>query len=363
MGARQRSARRRLALLAPLGALLTAGAPAQGETARAGSAAALGMLPEEETAAAWLSWRPPPECPHADFVLERVRGWLGGALPDQAGLQASGEVSWTGEQWEITVVLLMQGTRGERRVRVATCADAAEFLAVAIVLAVDPSRGAELPALGETPMSATEVPADPALEELTSEELALASETATSQSAPKAAKAARKGGERSWYLGAGAEGALGPLPSFQLGPMVEGGLQRGALTIGLGAHFLPPVSTLPAGAVAAISYALAAGRLGACYLPRLGPLALGPCANVDVGALWTNQDQDPDNVAALVPWVDVQLGGAARFFGPVASLVLGARLAIPLTQPRFVVSSGAAVHQPTVGAAFDLGLQFFFGRR
>jgi hypothetical protein len=358
MGARQRSARRRLALLAPLGALLAAGTPAYGGSV---PSPVLGMPPEEETTATWLSWRPPPECPRADFVLERVRGWLGGTLPDPAGLRASGEVNWTGEQWEITVVLLMQGTRGERRVRVATCADAAEFLAVAIVLAVDPSRGAGLPALGETPVSTTEVPLDPALEETTSEEAALSSETPTSR--PVSKPAAPRRGERTWFLGARAEGVLGALPSFQVGPVVEGGLQRGALTMGLGAHFLPPVSTLPAGAVAAISYALAAGRLGACYLPRLGPLALGPCANVDVGALWTNQDQDPDNIATLVPWVDVQLGGAARFFGPVASLVLGARLSIPLTQPRFVVSSDTLVHQPTVGVVFDAGLQFFFGRR
>lgn len=290
-------------------------------------------------------------------MLERVRGWLGGRLPEQTDLRASGQVHWTGEQWEISVALRLGEATGERRVRVATCADAAEFLAVAIVLAVDPSRGAELPTVEEATVSTPEVPVDAQVEQPAS-----TSPSEPAEPGPSADTAPRRPGGRSWFLAAGIEGVAGPLPSFQVGPLIEAGPQRGRLSLSIGAHLLPTVTQLPAEAVAPISYGLAAGRLGVCYLPRLGPLELGPCGQLDVGALWTNQPP-PGDISELTPWVEVQLGAMARFFGPVASLALGGRLSIPLTQPRFVVSSGELAHQPTLGAVVDARVQFFFGRK
>jgi hypothetical protein len=351
--ARQRLAGRRLVLLVPLIAAPLAAQAAEGESPPVAEGAASA---QPKTSATWLSWHPPPECPGPEFVLERVRGWLGGTLPEQAGLSASGQVHWTGEQWEIAVLLQLGETTGERRVRVATCADAAEFLAVAIVLAVDPSRGAELPALEEAETSALEVPEDPELGQATR-----SSEPSRPVESDGPATS-RHQASSSWFLVAGIEGVVGALPSFQVGPLVEGGVQLGRLSLAAGAHFLPPVAQSPADAVAPISYALAAGRLGACYLPRLGPFDLGPCAQLDVGALWTNQPA-PGDVSEQVPWVDVQLGAMARVFGPRVSLALGARLSIPLTQPLFVVSSGEAAHQPGIGMVLDARMQFFFGRR
>jgi len=340
-------------LLACLLVVLFLTLPLRGETGTSTSFETTASEPEK--AATWLSWQPPPECPRADFVLERVRSWLGGALPESTDLQAAGEVRWTGEDWEVSVVLLMDGARGERHVRVATCGDAAEFLAVAIVLAVDPSRVSELPALDEMPApEGDERPAPPPDE---------ATEVAEAAPPPpvETKEEPRRRSKQPWFLGVGVEGALGALPSFQLGPLIEGGIERGPLVIGLGARLLPPVSQSPAGAVADISYALAAGRLEACYLADLGLLDLGPCANLDVGAIWTHQGA-PGDTSQVVPWVELQLGPKARLFGPKASLVLGARLSVPLTQPTFVVSTGAPVHQPTVGMVADIGAEFFFGR-
>src|SRR6478735_5037351 len=303
----------------------------------------------------WLRWTPPPECPGQDFVLERVQSWFGGRMPATRDLDARGEVNCAGTHWEVTVALRVDDTKGERRVRVATCADAAEFLAVTIVLAVDPSRAPDLPTVvAEAEVPPEEEPPVPPVERKQAPVPPGQANTALPERAPEP--------QRSWFLGVAAEGAAGPLPSFQVGPLIEAGLERGPAVLGVGVHFLPSVAQLPSGAVAEISYGLAAGRLNACVLAPLGPFDLGPCADLDVGALWTNQGP-PGDVAQLVPWVDLQIGAMARLFGPQASLVLGSRLSVPLTQPRFVVSSGALAHQPTVGVVLDLGVQFFFGKR
>jgi len=360
MGVRQRVAGRWLAFLTTAGVTCAASVAARAEEAPS--------VPEQATSA-WLSWTPPPECPGPGFVLDRVRGWHDGPLP--VGLEASGEVTWQGQEWEIHVIILVDGARGERRVRVATCGDAAEFLAVAIVLAVDPGRAAELqPPSGEVTSAAT-TPSVAAVAAQEESDPGPATPASSASSATAAAPSSREAPpyspkrrklERSWFVGVLGEGAVGPLPSFQAGPVVEGGFRRGALEVTVGASVLPPVKQTPEGAVADIEYGLATGRLGACALARAGAFELGPCAQLNVGALWTRQPE-PGGVSQTVPWVELQAGALAQTSGPRWAAVLGGRLAVPLTQPEFVVSDGTLVHQPTVGVTVDLGVRFFFARR
>jgi len=314
----------------------------------------------EAAAAPWLSWSPPPECPRADFVLDRVRTWLNGQLPPAGELEARGEVQWTGTEWEVLVAIRVGVAVGERRVRVATCGDAAEFLAVTIVLAIEPERGPELTRAVDPPAAASVAPAlEIEAAAAAVQEVRVDPVEREASSGPPPEPPARP---VSWLLGASVEGALGALPNFQVGPAVELGLQYGPLVVTAGARLLPPVTQTPPGAVGDISYSLAAGRVGACLLGDFGFTSFGPCAAVDVGALWTQQAA-PGDISQTVPWVDLQAGAGARFFGPRVSLALGARLSVPVTQPLFVVSSGETVHQPTPGVVLDLGLQVFFGPR
>lgn len=324
-----------------------------------------GRTPKSDVDAEWLVWSPPPECPGPAFVRERVRSWLGGRLPDPGALEARGHVQWSGEEWEIVVTLRVGEAEGERRVRVATCGDAAEFLAVAIVLAVDPERAVDFPHAVEA-----EAGREPALEG-DEEPVPPAERQPPLPPSPPVAPPAEVpsptppvlGRQRTpwrWLLGASVEGALGALPAFQIGPAAELGIQRGPFVLTVGGRYLPPVTQRPDGAVAPISYSLAAGRLGACALGDLEFVEVGPCAAMSVGALWTDQPP-PGSISETVPWVDVQVGAMARFFGPSVAVQLGGGLSVPVTQPEFVVSSGETVHQPGPGLVLDLGVEFFFG--
>src|SRR5690606_36197462 len=88
----------------------------------------------------WLSWTAPPECPSAHDIEQRVGAWLGGAPSRASDLTVETALRWTEQKWEVTVDITLAGHSGTRRILVDTCQDAADFVAVAVVLAVDPAR-------------------------------------------------------------------------------------------------------------------------------------------------------------------------------------------------------------------------------
>src|SRR5688572_574339 len=107
----------------------------------------------------WLSWSPPPECPTQEYIEGRITEWLGGELPASAELEVSARLTWVDSgRWEVQVLARLNGREGLRHITVQRCSEAADFVALAVVLAVNPDFA---PADGiEAPTAAPPADAD-----------------------------------------------------------------------------------------------------------------------------------------------------------------------------------------------------------
>ncbi|HXS16231.1 MAG TPA: hypothetical protein VN764_03530, partial [Polyangiaceae bacterium] len=239
----------------------------------------------------WLDWRAPPECPPASVVEARVSEWLGGSLkePDQLAVQA--DLSWNQPSWQVTVDITYQGHHGRRQVIVNSCQDAADFVAVAVVLTVDPALAQQIPeasaatlenASGDPEMRASE-PAAPTPEPSSSD--APEEPKGTAVAAPSK-RAPRVRG----HVTLEAEGAYGPLPGLRPGVALGMGIEVERHVLMLSARFLPGMNVEPSQAVAPISFGLLAGRLSWAYLFLRGNVSAGPLLSLSAGAIRTKQE-------------------------------------------------------------------------
>src|SRR5690606_1193802 len=92
----------------------------------------------------WLDWQAPPECPMASDIERRVSQWLGGPVPNDSDMAVRTALIWNGERWDVTVEIAFGDERGTRQVGVQDCQEAADFVAVAVALALDPSLAGEM---------------------------------------------------------------------------------------------------------------------------------------------------------------------------------------------------------------------------
>ncbi len=95
---------------------------------------------------AWLSWHAPPECPSASYIEERIVEWLGRPPSVEARLAVDAAVLWRDDHWQVTAEISQARQKGERQVLVASCTEAADFVALSVVLALDPDSVAANPA-------------------------------------------------------------------------------------------------------------------------------------------------------------------------------------------------------------------------
>lgn len=307
----------------------------------------------------WLDWRAPPECPPASVVEARVSEWLGGSLkePDQLAVQA--DLSWNQPSWQVTVDITYQGHHGRRQVIVNSCQDAADFVAVAVVLTVDPALAQQIPeasaatlenASGDPEMRASE-PAAPTPEPSSSD--APEEPKGTAVAAPSK-RAPRVRG----HVTLEAEGAYGPLPGLRPGVALGMGIEVERHVLMLSARFLPGMNVEPSQAVAPISFGLLAGRLSWAYLFLRGNVSAGPLLSLSAGAIRTKQEP---NDAQSQFWGAGGLGGTALYqIRPWVKLVAELELEIPWTRPTFILSDGSTIHQVSLGGRGALGVRFFF---
>jgi hypothetical protein len=305
----------------------------------------------------WLAWEPAPECPDGAYIERRVSEWLAGGLPSKGQLAVRTNLTFDGAVWIVEVDVSLSGQSGKRRVAVADCNDAADFVAVTVVLAVDPSLEGSF----DVPEGAE--PSDPA------PRAANGGETPPASKPKSEALVEEPGPVRSRkmpprpHLSVGVEGAAGILPEPALGVGLDGGLDLGRLFLTLGGRWLLPRATSPSGSVAPIEFSLLAARLVAGY-SFFGPkLLLGPTLSLEGGAILTSQGS-PAARATAVPWVGLGVGGQGLFelsrrFG----VFLQAELSVPLTQATFALSSGQAFHQAELGGRAEVGMRFFWTDR
>lgn len=96
--------------------------------------------PEESLTEAQLSFDTAPECPGAEYVEEKVAEWLAKPFAPQESLFAHAKSTFDGHFWHVSVEIRYGSTHGERQIKVETCTEAADFVAVSVALAMEPSR-------------------------------------------------------------------------------------------------------------------------------------------------------------------------------------------------------------------------------
>lgn len=321
----------------------------------------------------WLSWRAPPECPDPSYIQSKVTDWLEGPLPGPERLSVDGATHWTGERWRVSVNVALDGRPGRREVEVDRCSDAADFVALTVVLAVNPESALGEPAPTDaeaaTPAeSASEAPEQGAAAQATAEQAMVEQamvEQAEPASEPTRASSPKPDGGPRWSVALAPELAAGVLPGARFGVGLFAGLGLGRLETQLGVRWLPPGSDVPANAAAPISYSLLGARATAAYLWPTGALALGPLVAFEVGAIFSDQEGDGGQERALVttPWFGAGAGALAEIaFSPQTFLRVSGELAIPLTQTYLRLDDGQLAHAPAIGARTELGVRFLFDR-
>jgi len=309
-----------------------------------------------EGAPKWLDWSAPPECPTVSDIEQRAVELFGGPLPRDRGLAVATELIWTGKDWEIAVELALDGHRGRRQVTVGRCTQAADFVAVAVVLAVDPASSQRLLDEHEE-AEPTPAPVKPNAESAAS--VSDPPTTAVEGGPPSAAAMNRV--RIVPHVSVLADGAVGVLPGVHLGGALWVGADIDRLALGVVAAWYPATSTTLEAARAPIDFGLTAGRANVAYW-FLGPrVRVGPSLSVHVGVIESGQ-VDSRRAAVREPWLAVGAGPQAVVLlrGPVSLLVEG-ELNVPLLMPTFVLDDGTAVHRRSLGARIAVGTRISLG--
>lgn len=310
----------------------------------------------------WLEWSVPPECPPASVIEARVVEWLGGPLTEPEQLAVRAHLTWRQPSWHVAVDITYQGHHGQRQVMVSSCQDAADFVAVAVVLTVDPTAAQQIPEADATN-----------LQKLSEDgpEAQLADVAAPAEPRPSAAPPAqdvppsaspppRTAGVRG-HVTLEAEGSYGPLPGFRPGVSLGGGIEVARHVFMLNARWLPGMNVEPAQASAPILFALVGGRLAWSYPLLHGDFSLGPLVSVSAGSIITRQG---DAARKFEFWGAAGVGGTALVrLGSWAQVVSELEFEVPFTRPSFVLSDGSRVHQVSWGGRGALGVRFFFPAR
>jgi hypothetical protein len=315
----------------------------------------------------WLSWSPPPECPTQEYIEGRIREWLGGGLPASAQLEVSARLTWVDSgRWDVHVLARLNGREGLRHITVEHCSEAADFVALAVVLAVNPDFApppvsdsssaaprTDAAALSPFGSSSAEEPgvAEPAVTEPAQRRLTALGPAASPKKVPL-------------FLSFGVRGELdlGTFPTARGGLAIDGAVSWPHWFLSLSGALYPAVEEELAGASGPIAFSLLVGRARGCYLFGRSSVRLGPCLSAELGAMQAGQTSGHvEPPAATELWSAVAAGlqgqvAVLPWLAPFATL----DAAFPLTRPRFVLEDGTLVHQPSVVAlACAVGIRFF----
>lgn len=305
----------------------------------------------------WLSYSPPPECPSAQYIHERLVEWLGPDFSTEA-LRVQAQLAWENPKWRVNVLMDVGEAHGERTVAVSSCTEAADFVALSIALAVDAeflppeSEATEAPSKNPKTESSNEGSATSELVSSATPSAPAAGETNELLSASPPEAPLRHNPLR-WFVSAQLIGESGVLPRFALGAGLNLGLELSRLRVFSEAFVLPPVSVSTGGTVN--EFWLAGGGVGTCGVFRGAHFSAGPCFSAQWGSLTGSNTQSSGGglFAAILPGLFVT-AGSSRVRGMFRGDVI-----VPYASPRFELSGGTIVHDPGPGVRFELGAEFF----
>ncbi len=307
----------------------------------------------------WLDYSPPPECPSSDHIDARLVEWLGPRFSTQ-DLQAKADLNWVNQSWRVVVELNVGGVLGERTVAVNSCSEAADFIALAVALAVDSEFKHPLETSQERPTTLAEQPVSSATGDTAklADPLGSALRPATDASEPSLGiSSGSEGGEpwstQRWFVSAELLGLSGILPRFALGGGVHVGLELGWLRFSGQAFVLPPVTRSVAGTDTEIW--LGGGGVGICGSFGDRSVAAGPCLSGQWGSLMGKNSEKSGSglFAAILPGAYVSVG-TPRVRGVVRGDVL-----LPYAAPRFELSGGTLIYESRPGISLQLGVEVF----
>jgi len=326
--------------------------------------------PDEPAGApSWLRLTAPPDCPRTGEVPARIVEWLGRPVPSDLDLDVEAAVTFSYPYFQVDLALRVGTFSGVRRIETESCAAAFDFIALTVVLAIDPTRSTpEVPPPAADTVAA---PPPPPATAAGSDQPPEVPGTAHPRSNPPAPLAAaetartspRPHAELQFFAGGGAEVLLGILPSLRVGPTAALGVHAGRWAISLGGSYFPEVSEAQTLAQAPIAFSLAHARARGCMLLGHAAFAGGPCLHLDLGVTMAREEEEGGR-RADEPYV--ALGGGGRVeveLAPFLAAAASAGLIVALHQPRFLLSDGTLVHQPRVGGSGLLELRLNLSRR
>lgn len=298
-------------------------------------------------ARAEVKWLAPEGCSSEARVAEAVARALGRSRPEVDRIDARAVAERAGDGYRVRVAV----AGGERTIEARTCGELEEATALVVALAIDPARAERRgpPPAPTAPATAAPPPAPTA--------------------APPPTSAARergpdrdRGDTPPVSIHAVQVADVGTLPSAAIGAGIGAGLGTGALRLEVGAAIFAGQTKLVSGDAGG-SLSQVHGAVKGCYLPTLGPVAIGGCAGVGfdrIAAEGVGTGVVPIATSGTWPALD----GEARLVVPLARwialrLALGAH--VPLTRPSFAVTGAGDVHRPgPVTARQSLGLELRF---
>jgi hypothetical protein len=270
-------------------------------------AIAAGLLPSSPAAADddVLRWTGPPGCDDPALVRARVDSRLGRPLDARDGIDAAVEVTAIDGGLRAVLVLRTASAAGERELIAATCADAAEAVAIVVALAV-----------ADAPL------------------------------APIAARAAWSGGVR-----AQARALLGPLPDPAVGVEVTAWLAwRQAAVEVSGAAWPARRASAAAAGGAGVDVGLRAAAARLCW--RLAGAAIHGCAIGQLGQLQAAGVGVTDARAGTGRWSALGAGGSGHLrLSRRVLLVASAEAGRALDRPRFRLADGTVLFRPAAWTA------------
>jgi len=295
----------------------------------------------EETGAFSLSWQAPAGCPSRDELRAQVARLLGGTIrvPHGGDIRARAVVEH-GQNWSLAIETESSGRPGQRAIEAASCQDLADATALIIALMIDPDAVAAHAAQPKP------IPAPPPPD---------------SRPAPSPKRRSVE-----YLVGVHAAASQGTLPSFDVGAGGGIGLAGRRWRVELrGTYGLRRDQTVAAAALPGASgqFSFAAAALAACLNFRWGGLALGPCADAELGLVSAKGVGVSESFPAQTLWS--ALGGgafAAIPLGPHLSLPLHLDVLAPLQRTEFVLKNvpGRVFKAPAVGGRLSAGIELHF---
>jgi hypothetical protein len=165
---------------------------------------------------------------------------------------------------------------------------------------------------------------------------------------------------RPWALRAEAlfDGFSLPKPSFGVGLGVSHAFARGSAwaVARYVARATADEGTVPVGVQ------LFGGALGGAYLKRFSALAVGPMAELELGALHARAEGERANGSVTHPWASFWLGALLDYeFGSRVGVDIALLLGLVPRPPRFRVEDSDAYETPVVTARARIGLRVLLG--